>query len=197
MKAYSSIDLLGERLNKRNQEVFSLWEVIKKLFVPESKYVYLDIAIPTLLYLRTEAYCEVLSKELEDGCDSEDFLYIIYKDFINKFFRYQQHRKTFELIEKYRYREAPLLISDYREGVEYEVREKVLSKAERMTLKFEKRLTLKGELILAELDDIYGVSIKLEKLIEIVWVDYIENSKKISEKRMISEFHKLILEVQE
>lgn len=197
MKAYSSLDLLGQKLSTRNSEVPSLKESIKSFIFPESRYACVAIKVPTLTYLRTETYCEILSDIMDDTFESKHFLSVIYKDFIYKFFRYHQHKKTHELIQNYQYIHSPLLINDYQAGKEYVIHDERSFKKECVHLRLKKHMALKGELLLAEIDEMFGTSINLEKLIEIVWMDYVEGSMKMSEKKMITEFLKMINEEHE
>jgi len=193
MKTYSSLDLLGEKLNPY-RELETLWDVIRNRFIPKTKDVHLDIEIPIMTYLRTETYCEVISEEIGISIQSEHFLQAIYESFIFKFYRYQQHKKAYELLSNYDGDCKELIIKDYQSN-----KEQVITKNEKIgkkvvSFRFKRSLILRGELLLAEIDERYHLAYTVERLVEIIWMDFIRNTDGLSEKKVIQNILSIIKE---
>lgn len=103
-------------------------------------------------------------------------------------------KKTKQLIQRYNAEHSYVVIRDYKLKEDIILKDHNQKGKMTFTFQMKRQMALKGELLLAELDDMYGVTTSLERLLEILWIDYIKSSKQMSEKKMISEFLKLLKE---
>lgn len=191
MKTYSSLDLLGETV-KHQDEWRSLWDVIKAIFTRKPRYVFLHINIPLMIYTQTKTYCETISEQAGETVRIEDFLYAVYERFISDFHEYQHHHKVFDLLRTYKGYDDPILVKSYQSDKVTKMAHKEKGNKKLLCFRFKRDLILKGEILLSEIDREYQEWITVERLIEIIWFDYMEQFQQLSKKKMIQEFLSII-----
>lgn len=141
-----------------------------------SKSVTLNVIVPTNILIRTKLICDYISEEVEVEFSIENFLMIVYLDFIRESIRKYDPLKIYrQLNESFGYNDTiKLTFGD--EVYEYNKRE--CSRTE-LIIEMDKKDALKGQQLLSELDDLYGrTNITLEKMISTLWINFIENYKR-------------------
>jgi len=152
------------------------------------------LSIPTPTYLRAEAFCEDV-KELSDMLfDQRDLLSLLYDGFLYDVRKIDDVQQTYTFLmltyEMYT-RKVPIKLSNH-DSDEYKNRfssylmanEEIKSSTYvRLEVSFTRRKALRGEILLADMDEMFPEHpFTLEKILEILLYDFIEEYKKGNHK---------------
>lgn len=176
MGEYSRVNLLGKVGLWNGKERKGAWEIIYDFFLSFSSSVSLTIAVPTAVYLRTKLLCEYISEEVDIDFELSNFLMVIYLDFIS------HSTKKYDPLSMYRsiqpvYQKNDLLIIKQGEQVLTE-RKKHNTTWTEIVITMDKKDVMKGEMILYELDELYGHQITFEQMIGNLWHNFIDGYKR-------------------
>ena len=154
---------------------------IKSFFenVSESNEVIFDVNIPKNILFRTELICEYVQEEHDYNFNLNNFLMLLYLDFVKTSIKTYNPEKVFQLLSK-DFFETDLLISNGSESCNIKRNNFEFSN---ITISIARKDYLKGQLILDELYDIYKCKFSFSHLIEALWLDFIECYKTGSKKR--------------
>lgn len=156
--------------------------------VSENMY---EINIPMNVFHRTELICNYI--KIEKGYDFgvENFLMLLYLDFIRQSVKSYNPKKIYKQITTEYYEKKSFLIAAGEEA--YEVT-KTNYKPCKLDIYIDKENMLAGKLILDELYDLYRVRISFNRLLESLWIGFIESYKKGENNKAYTTIVKLLKE---
>lgn len=163
---------------------------IKSFFenINEQNEVIFDIDIPKNILFRTQLICKYVEEEHECTFNLNNFLMLLYLDFIKSSIKTYNPEKVFRLVTK-DFFEKDLLLSNGTENYNIKRNNYEFSN---ITISIDRKDYLKGQLILDELYDIYKYKVSFSHLIESLWLDFIESYKTGSKKRAYYSIVKLL-----
>lgn len=164
-------------------------DTISSLFTSYSKMESLEIVVPKNIYLRTQLICAYIQDFTGQTFDENMFLTLLYDDFLrNSIERYNPNTIRHE-IDRYRHDEKLLIHSNDRIYAYGKSKGKHIV----FTIAFYKSQIEKGELLLDELEEIYGESPTLEQMIATIWVNFIEDYKTTGSKVALQRIEALLI----
>lgn len=173
---------------------FSLLDKIVSIFskeeVEESIKTF-DVTLPTNVLTRTELICKYIKSEKGYDFEIENFLMLLYLDFIKSSIKSYNPKKIYdELTTKY-YEKRTMLLNIGDESFEVETSNITLTTLE---ISIGKEDYEKGQLILDELYDLYKIRISFNRLLESLWIGFIESYKRGENKKAYGQIVKLLKE---
>lgn len=175
MRAYSDVDLLGKKGIWVQNKKKSFSEIIEHLLLSFSRTVSLRLHVPTNVYLRTELLCEYIEETVDIEFGVNHFLTVLYLDFLQKSISKYNPLKIYQTINQSYGYEDVLEIHDNQKVYKYK---KTKAHMTEVIITIDKKEALKGEMILAEIDELYGQAISLEKMLSNLWIHFIEEYKR-------------------
>lgn len=200
MRVYSSYDLLGKELGITSDytgtDLFSrFFNWVDRL----SSTVVLKIEVPSIVYLKTQDVCETMNKRYKDynvNYYAQHVVENLYNHFIMKAYNNKHGMKhAYEVLSRYSYN-SPLVIVNHMTNEKHSFHHPVKNKMHDIRLQLNKQDARKGELLLYELDELYGHQYNLEHLISSVWIDFIQDRRKSSDKKIINEILDILDELE-
>lgn len=172
---FSSHDLIGAELNKpQHQDKLPFYFRLLDLIIPDSKTCDFEIRIPTYLYLRIMALVEFICEEYEIQFDLGTFIWILYRDFLGRAYKYNNQADLYNFISSMDRKEVDIV--DYRQSDSKNKKEK--QKEKKIVFSLSKKEALKGELVLGDLYEAFSYHVTLEKVIEMHIIHFIKEYKK-------------------
>lgn len=150
-----------------------------------------DIEIPSNILHRTELICNYIKKEKGYDFEIENFLMLLYLDFVRQSVVNYNPEKVYKELTKEYYRRETMTLSTGDEIIEIE-----RSDIDFVTLEItiEREDVDQGMLILEELYDLYKIRISFNRLLESLWIGFIESYKRGENKRAYASIVKLLKE---
>lgn len=168
--------------------IYKLRSFIESLSI--KKEMMFDINIPKNIVFRTQLICKCVEEEHDYTFNLNNFLMLLYIDFIKTSIKTYNPEKTFQLLTK-SFFEPDLILSNGSD--QYNIK-RTNFEYSNITVTIKKEDYDKGQLILDELYDIYRYKINFSHLIEALWLDFIECYKTGSKKRAYYSIVKLLKE---
>lgn len=167
------------------------FDTLISMFKKESTSTEVDLTIPNNILYRTELMCSYISSENKVEFGIENFLMVLYMDFIKNSIKHYNPERTFkELTRKHEYKsEIVLMINGERE-----VYTEIKQECSTVEIEIENEELKKGQLILDELYDIYRYRISMNSLLSSLWINFIEDYKKGENKRAYTQIMKILRE---
>lgn len=174
---FSRHDLIGVELEKGQfQEKESLFMRILDRILPEPTTCDFEIRMPTYLYLRATALVDFISEEYELDFDLGTFIWILYRDFIGRAYKYNNQIELCNFISSMDSKEVE--VTDYRGEQSIINRNKEPAGETKIIFSLTKKEALKGELVLDDLYEAFSFHVTLEKVIEMHLIHFIREYKK-------------------
>jgi hypothetical protein len=189
MKGYSSVQALEGHTNWGKEERSSFWDMIESFLSSFSKTEMLEIIVPTNVYLRTKLLCEYISEKVEVYFDVSNFLMTLYLDFLQSAIEKYNPKKIQEQITRSHGYDDILLIHANDKIYEYKKRE---GKQTTITIGIDKKDGRKGQLLLDEMEELYGQAPSLEKLLSILWINFIEDYKAGNNQKALNDIIRML-----
>lgn len=193
IKTYSSYDLLGKEMGYKNRTTKTIWERLEDWFSSSSKTVSLRIQIPTTIYIRTKLLCEFIENEVESSFRIQDFLLVLYENFIEKSIKKYNPLFVYQEINKIYSQDHVLTIKHNETMIQRKRRE---SGQTIIYCTMAKKEALKGEMLLAEIDEIYGYHAQLEDMLATLWLNFIEEYKRGDNNKALEAIIKMLKRMQ-
>lgn len=194
MRSYSSHDLLGKKLGIRDYTNTDLFTRLLNWIEGRTESAIMTIHIPALIYLKTEDICESINaryKEYSVDYYAEELVSLLYNHFIDKAFNNKNGLKhAYDVLTKYE-RKTPVIIFHNAVKV-YEASPQPQNKSMEIDMQLSKKEIRRGELLLYELDDLYGHHFTVESLIESIWIEFINDRRYTSHKKIINELIEIL-----
>lgn len=163
---------------------------ISNLFVQESDPEF-TLNIPDNILHRTELICNYISTEKGYDFDVDNFLMLLYLDFIKNSIKNYNPAKVFKELTIDYYQDQYIDMSDGE--TTYRI-PRVKHNKTNLTLTMAEDDVIKGQLILDELYDLYHYRIPFSKLLENLWIGFIEAYKIGENKKAYHNIVKLLKE---
>lgn len=170
MSVYSSADLLTKELTLGNGNR-SLVNIFNSFLFSLKKSVNLEINIPATVYLRTKHICAYIEDTVGLKIGVENILMALYLEFIDK------SLIEYDIMSVYKIINTPNSTDKIKisNGSEVWECDKYENKKCKVTIEIEKKTLLRGELLLAEIHELYGRYFSIEKVIATIWINFINN----------------------
>ncbi|MDX8367158.1 hypothetical protein [Cytobacillus sp. IB215665] len=186
MKKFSRIDLLN------NSVVGNTGEIFNRLF--ESKYVRLEIYLPTYDLKRAQVFVMTVNDLIEDEVDEiftvEKLIVLLYKDFLRQVEMGMDIHKLAKILESkiMERNDNDVAINHYletKEGISMDdINRQIQKRKQRknafsfLTLRVLKKFVLKGEVLLHDLNELHpSIHLSVEELIAIRFKDVMSKIK--------------------
>lgn len=174
---FSRHDLIGIELEKGQlQNNDSFFMRFLERILPEPTTCDFEVRMPTYLYLKATALVDFISEEYELEFDLGTFIWILYRDFIGRAYKYNNQDDLYNFISSMDSREIE--INDYQSKKFIINRSKEPEGETKITFTLTKKEALKGELVLVDLYEAFSFHITLEKVIEMHLIHFIKEYKK-------------------
>lgn len=150
-----------------------------------------DIQIPANILHRTELICNYIKKEKGYDFEIENFLMLLYLDFVRQSIVNYNPERVYKQLTKEYYQRDVMKLSIGDEIFEIE-RTDIDFKTLEITIAEED--VEQGMLILEELYDLYKIRISFNRLLESLWIGFVESYKRGENKRAYASIVKLLKE---
>lgn len=190
MSGYSRVNLLGKQGIWVQNKKRGFWDMVIDFLDSFSSTVSLTITVPTAIYLRTKLLCEYISEEVDVDFDIANFLMLLYLDFINSSIKKYEPLKMYRSINPIYQQNETLKITQGKK-VLAEYKRNNESKTS-LFITMDKKDAVKGEMILYELDELYGHNLKLEQMMGNLWINFIEEYKRGDNQKALNTIIKML-----
>lgn len=191
MGGYSRANLLGKQgIWQHREEKKGFWSVVQDFLSSLSPSVSLTISIPTSIYLRTKLLCEYVSEEVGVDFDISNFLMLLYLDFICSSIKKYEPLKMYRSIHP-KYGTDDTLVIKKGSKILAEYKKKNETKTQ-IWMTMAKKDVLKGEMVLYELDELYGHNLTFEEMMANLWINFIEEYKRGEQAKALNAIIKML-----
>jgi len=180
---------MNEFISTRNMPwykglVKNITDSIFSLFDSFSNEFKLELVVPTNVVKRSLLICRYISEATEQEFGLDDLLMYLYNDFVDCSVKKYEPMKLLRDLSRVHNYDDVIKISFGGNEV-YEVNK---SKYDRKLVEIviSKDDTVKGQLILDELKDLYGFNMNITKMFYVLWVNFIEDYKRGEKNKEIN-----------
>lgn len=158
-------------------------EQVESFFEAFRRTITMELEVPTSVYARTRLLCEYISDKVGVRYHVSELLMTIYLEFLQKSIEGYNPTKIYEEITRsYGYGERLVIHAEDR-VYEYEKRSGTKTI---LTITIDKKDARKGELILEEMDELFGNVPPLEGLFSTLWINFIEEYKRGNNQKALN-----------
>ena len=147
------------------------------------------LQIPRNILLRTDLICKYISEEKGYSFNLENFLMLLYLDFIKTTIRDYNPEKVFKMLSKSYCDTSTLKLSN---GVDCCIIDRSNVNMGTLTITMDEDDVEKGQLILDEIYELYKHRFSFSRLIEVLWLSFIDDYKCGENKRAYHSIVKLL-----
>lgn len=173
-----------------NKTTYFIYNLIDK-FIPKSKFKTFNLNIPSDTLYRTKLICDFIEDEIDEDFRLENFLMLIYLDFIKNAVKNYNPKSIYTLLNKSYYDTKTILLSDGNEIISIDRDPTDLSL---LQITISRKDFEKGQLILDEIYELYKSRYSFSKLLECLWMDFIASYKTGENKRAYHSIIKILKE---
>ncbi|AJD93364.1 hypothetical protein JMA_40460 (plasmid) [Jeotgalibacillus malaysiensis] len=143
----------------------------------------LEVTVPSAVYARTRLLCEYISEKVGVRYTVSEFIMTIYEDFLQECISKYQPKRIYEQITRE---------YGYGQTLTIHMNEEIATVQKRpgtrtiLTIEIGKRDAEKGELILEEMDEMFGQVPTLEGLLGKLWTNFIEEYKQGNNQKALN-----------
>ncbi|MED4068603.1 hypothetical protein [Priestia megaterium] len=194
MKKYSSSNLLQKELTQGSKNSFFgklLYEFDK------SSTKTMTLLVPMEVFVRAQVFCEDVEELSGMQFSQADLIDILYMDFLTHVKSKPDHQTIFNsIIQLERTSGKDLGIVRSKQGSIYEVIHEYRDKnMEELKVKFRRKLILRGEILLADLESVFpDHGFMLENVLELLYCDFINNWRKGNNTKAMKDILKVLEE---
>lgn len=189
MTVYSELDLIGEYLETTKRTFF---ERVVRNFFSDDKVKEIEFTLSKVTYLRIITYSQVISRSADIEFGPGELIKVIIHHYIKNYFTYNNTKRYAELLKEDSGSSRGYSIIDHTANTKYFIENKVRDSKYKIKLSFDKEVLLKGEVLLAEIDEIHTVRSTLEEFTAVILTDYVNRSRKLSEAKIVREVKKIL-----
>lgn len=150
-------------------------DILRSLFSSRVTTTLFTIYIPKDIIYRTRLLCEYISDELEEEFEIENFLMILYIDFIETSIKKYDIKDIYKKLKDTEYRDNSIIKLSNGTDTVYIDRNK--DNVQSLKINIQNKSSTKGELILNEIYQVYGCKYTFPQLLECIWINFIESYK--------------------
>lgn len=151
----------------------------------EVPYVYIEI--PKDVLYRTELMCEYISSEEDSQFGMNEFIKILYLDFIRECVEHYNPKNVLKRLTTVYYDSGEIVLSN---GTEECIVKRLRENVSRIRIEFDGSDIDKGNLILKEIYELYGYRVSFGKMIEQIWLGFINDYKTGDNKKAFADLMK-------
>lgn len=151
----------------------------------------IDIKVPTNVLKRAELMCAYIEDDFETAFELENLIMLLYWDFIKYAVKNYNPSRVLKEANRKHLEKSDTLIVEIN-GQAYEMEREGATGYSMVRMKFPKKECLKGQLILDELESLYGQKILFETLISNLLINFIEDYKCGVNKRAYTSISKIL-----
>lgn len=189
MKTYSSLDLLGNEYEKSKRKNF-LFQWIDCWLDVKATEAELTVTIPHSVYLRTRLICDYVRSVYDTPMSTSHFINILYVDFIHRHMKKHNPRRIYDELTKYDFSFGEVEINDPLNNKKYTFKNNGSTEIE-IDYTVSKKNIERGELILAELDELLGKHFTVEELLSKLWINFIQSFSDGNNEKAIDKLLKM------
>ncbi|WCK56954.1 hypothetical protein PP175_27575 (plasmid) [Aneurinibacillus sp. Ricciae_BoGa-3] len=191
MRAYSQVNVLGQHYLRNRKKNGLLSFISHFIGIEEEVSPTLYVQVPTTVGLRTEMLCEYFNRKYEppEQIGIQEFIMLLYFNFLDSSIEKYDPMKIYRTLHKSYLNEEPLEIVNNGKVTHYQP--KGYNKT-RYEIDMDKSSIRKGEILLMELDELYGHSLTVEKMLASIWINFIEAYKRGDDKKFSDSILKLL-----
>lgn len=164
------------------------FDIIDKI-LPKEKYKIFNLRIPSHILYRTKLICQYIEDEIEEDFKLENFLMLLYLNFIKNSIRNYNPENIYKLLSKNYYDSKTIVLCNGDEIIKVDRKQTELSMLE---ITISKSDYDKGVLILEELYELYKKRYSIANILECLWMDFISSYQKGENKRAYHSIMKLL-----
>ena len=196
MRKYSQANLLDEELSLiRSSDFFG--KLLHK--INKSSTVLLTLNIPLLLYLRAEVFCEDIEDLSNMPFVQNDLIQLLYHDFLLFAQKNPNPKALFRLLTSLETQaEKDVILEKKGDTIFTLVHKEKQAEMKTLNLRMRRKFALRGEVMLADMEEVepeHGYT--LEKVFELLYIDFIEKFRKGSHTGAIENILRLLDDEQE
>jgi hypothetical protein len=181
MNIYSSADMLNKELHINVEQNKNIKTMFNSFICSFKRSVELEINIPTTIYLRTKQICTYIEEMVGYNISVGDFLMALYLEFVDSSIIDKDIFSIYKIIDTPNSTDT-IKISNGTNTWECELKER---KKCTVTIDIGKKDLLRGELLLAEIHELYGRYFSIENVIATIWINFITNFLKGNNKDVL------------
>lgn len=152
----------------------TFWDLIDALRSTFSETVKLRLTLPSNVYYRSQLLCDYISEKVGVSFGLSEFIMLLYLEFLETSIeRYNPDKIYDSMTRSYGYDDT-VVIHEHDRVYEFKKRE---TKRTDIFLTMDKNDAKKGQLLLDEMEDLYGQAPTLEKLVSTLLINFIEDYK--------------------
>lgn len=181
-----------QSLNRKLSWYSSIKSFIDSMFTynvdePIKTDIDLEIIVPTNIVYRTQMICDFISKQLGTEFCLYDFIMLLYIDFIDNSIKKYEPLKMLKTLNINNNQSISIYCMD--ESYEYD---KHSENRKLVIITITKEDSERGQILLDEMEELYGQKISLEKMFNSIWINFIEDYKHGKNKDALSYIIKII-----
>lgn len=185
---------MGVAVSRENSYSGGMLAMMKKAL---SLYETVELRVPTDVLKRADLMCMYIQEETECLFEIESLLEILYFDFVGYAIKnYNPSRVLKEASRKQRNFNGHDAIILQMDGKEYKMSREQKIKHSSIEIKMPKREYQKGQLILDELEALYGYKIPFEVMLSNLLINFIEDYKEGINKRAYTSILKILKKIE-
>ncbi|QJX80926.1 hypothetical protein [Priestia megaterium] len=189
MKSYSAANLLGKEMQPQHIAE-RLANFFSFAFNKEAE-IELAVEVPQSVYLRTRLMCEFIETNYEIPVSVGEFVSALFIDFIQRNMKKHNPKKVCDELTKYVKPIESLEINDPMNNKIYLIKKKEHSTYV-VGFSLDKVNIRRGEMILAEIDELTGNYYTVEELISRLWNNFIKGFSEGNNEKAIEKIFKMI-----
>jgi len=147
------------------------------------------LQIPKNILLRTELLCKYISEDKGYSFNLENFLMLLYLDFIKTTIKEYNPEKVFKMLSKSYYDNSVIKLSN---GIDSCLIDRTDINICNITITMDEDDLKKGQLVLEEIFELYKHRYSFSRLMEALWLNFIDGYKRGENKKAYQSIVKLL-----
>lgn len=162
----------------------TFWDFIDSFLSTFSATEQLRLTTPSNVYYRSQLLCEYISEKVGVPFDSSELIMLLYLDFLETSIQKYNPDKIYEAMTRSHGYDDTIVIHEVDRVYEFKKRQ---TKRTNIFLTMDKKDAKKGQLLLDEMEDLYGQAPTLEKLVSTLLINFIEDYKTGHNQKALNE----------
>lgn len=189
MPKYSSADLLKDELSLIGSQDF-LGKMINR--INKSSSVLLTIQVPKNMFLRAAVLCDDIQELSEMNFNQNDLMKLLYNDFLLYAKKHPDPRSIFGLLSSLEKAGKDKKLQ--QQGTVFKmVHQELQQEKIPLQVRTPRKVALRGEILLADMDEVQpGHGYTLERVLELVYIDFIDAIRKGSSADAVNKILSLL-----
>lgn len=148
----------------------------------------LSLTVPTNIFIRSQLLCEYISDQVGVNFGLNNFLMVLYLDFINESVKKYKPKEVLKTLTQ----RLPVDKIKISNGTEMYECSPYKQNTTEILISMVKKDACKGKIVLAELKELYGYQISLDRMLTVIWIEFIEKYKKGDNNKALNNIIKML-----